>query len=48
MLQLISTVFLIKMTTEIVVSPLTIRVIHYIKKHEKLDSFEAPAQFLVD
>ena len=48
MVQLIATVFCIKIVTEIAVSPLTMRVIHYIKKHEKLDSFEAPARCLVD
>lgn len=48
MLQLIATVFLIKITTEILVSPLTMRIISYIKHHEKLDSYEVPAKRLVD
>lgn len=48
MLQLIATVFLIKITTEILVSPLTMRIIAYMKHHEKLDSYEVPAKRLVD
>ena len=42
LMSIIGTVFLIKMLTEVTVSPLTLRVIHYIKKHEKIDSYEAP------
>lgn len=48
MMQLIATVFAIKIITEIVVSPLTVAVIKYIKRHEKIDSFEAPASRLVN
>ncbi len=48
MLQLIGTVFLIKICTEIIFSPLTVRGIYYIKKHEKLDSYEQPAAYLVN
>ena len=46
--QLIITVFLIKMAVEIMVSPLTIRLIARVKKHEKLDTFEQPAKYLVN
>ena len=46
--QLIVTVFLIKMTVEIMVSPLTMRLIARVKKHEKLDTFEQPAKYLVN
>lgn len=48
MLQLIATVFLIKIATEIITSPLTMRVIHAIKTHEKIDTYEQPATHLVD
>lgn len=46
--QLIVTVFLIKMATEIIVSPLTMRIITRIKQHEKLDTYEKPATYLVN
>ena len=46
--QLIVTVFLIKMTVEIMVSPLTMHLIARVKKHEKLDTFEQPAKYLVN
>lgn len=46
--QLIITVFLIKMAIEIMVSPLTMRLIARVKKHEKLDTFEQPAKYLVN
>lgn len=46
--QLIITVFLIKMAVEIMVSPLTMRLIARVKKHEKLDTFEQPAKYLVN
>lgn len=46
--QLIVTVFLIKMAVEIMVSPLTMRLIARVKKHEKLDTFEQPAKYLVN
>lgn len=48
MMQLIATVFAIKIITEIVVSPLTVAIIKYIKRREKIDSFEAPASRLVN
>lgn len=48
MAQLITTVFIIKITTEIIISPLTIKVIAAIKQHEKLDVYEAPATHLVN
>ena len=43
LLVLIATVFGMKMATEIIVSPLTIKVIARIKKLEKLDVYEAPS-----
>lgn len=46
--QLIVTVFLIKIGTEIIVSPLTMRLIRTIKRHENIDTFEAPASYLVN
>ena len=46
--QLIVTVFLIKMAVEIMVSPLTMRLIARVKKYEKLDTFEQPAKYLVN
>jgi uncharacterized integral membrane protein (TIGR00697 family) len=48
MMQLIATVFLIKISTEIIVSPLTMRIIHHIKCHEKLDAYEVPASRLLN
>jgi len=46
--QLIVTVFLIKMAVEIMVSPLTMHLITRVKKHEKLDTFEQPAKYLLN
>ena len=46
--QLIITVFLIKMAVEIMVSPLTMRLIARVKKREKMDTFEQPAKYLVN
>ena len=46
--QLIVTVFLIKMTVEIMVSPLTMHLIACVKKREKMDTFEQPAKYLVN
>lgn len=46
--QLIVTVFLTKIGTEIIVSPLTMRLIRTIKRHENIDTFEAPASYLVN
>lgn len=43
MLQLIATVFGIKVLTEIVISPLTVRVIRHIKQVENVDVYEEPA-----
>ena len=43
MLKLIATVFAIKILTEILVSPLTVRVIRYIKKRENIDVYEEPS-----
>ncbi len=46
--QLILTVFLIKIATEIIVSPLTMRLIDRVKRHENLDTYEQPANYLVN
>lgn len=46
--QLIITVFLIKMAVEIMVSPLTMRLIARVKRREKMDTFEQPAKYLVN
>ncbi len=46
--QLILTVFLIKILTEVAVSPLTIRLIAYVKRHEGIDTYEKPAAYLVN
>lgn len=48
LLQLIVTVFLIKIATEIIISPLTLQIIRYVKKAEKLDTYEKPATYLVN
>ena len=46
--QLILTVFCIKMATEIIVSPLTLRLIAFVKRREKTDVYEQPAKYLVN
>lgn len=46
--QLMITVFLIKITTEVIVSPLTIKVINIVKRREKIDTYEQPATYLVN
>lgn len=46
--QLMATVFLIKITTEVVVSPLTIKIINIVKRREKIDTYEQPATYLVN
>jgi uncharacterized integral membrane protein (TIGR00697 family) len=46
--QLIVTVFIIKIGTEIIISPLTMRLIRTIKRHENIDTFEAPSSYLVN
>jgi uncharacterized integral membrane protein (TIGR00697 family) len=43
LLNIIITVFLVKIITEIVVSPITMRIITHIKKHENIDVFEEPS-----
>ena len=48
LVQLIATVYLVKVVTEIVVSPITLQIIAYIKKTEKIDTFEAPALSLTN
>jgi len=45
LVQLIVSVYLIKIAVEIIVSPLTMRIIAYIKKSEKIDTYEAPRLF---
>ena len=46
--QLMITVFLIKITTEVVVSPLTVKIINIVKRREKIDTYEQPATYLVN
>lgn len=48
MLQLIITVFGIKMATEVILSPLTMKVIDRVKRHEQIDTYEKPASYLID
>lgn len=43
LIQLIVSVYLIKMTVEILLSPLTMKVIAYVKKHENTDVYEKPS-----
>lgn len=46
--QLMATVFLIKIATEVIVSPLTIKIINIVKRREKIDTYEQPATYLVN
>lgn len=46
--QLMITVFLIKIATEVIVSPLTIKIINIVKQREKIDTYEQPATYLVN
>ena len=48
LIQLIATVYIVKVVTEIVVSPITLQIIAYIKKTENIDTFEAPALSLTN
>ncbi len=48
LIQLIATVYLVKVVTEIVVSPITLQIIAYIKRTENIDTFEAPALSLTN
>jgi len=48
LVQLIATVYLVKVVTEIVVSPITLQIIAYIKRTENIDTFEAPALSLTN
>lgn len=48
LIQLITTVYLVKVATEVVVSPITLQIIAYIKKTENIDTFEAPALSLTN
>lgn len=43
LVQLIISVYLIKMAVEIAISPLTMKVIGYIKKHDQIDVYEQPS-----
>ena len=43
MLQLVATVYGIKLATEVLFSPLTMKIIAYIKNKERLDTFEEPS-----
>jgi len=48
LIQLIATVYLVKVVTEIVVSPITLQIIAFIKRTENIDTFEAPALSLTN
>lgn len=48
LIQLIATVYLVKVVTEIVVSPITLQIIAYIKRTENIDTFESPALSLTN
>ena len=48
LVQLIATVFAIKMTVEIIISPVTMRLIHAIKQREQTDVYELPGRVLMD
>lgn len=48
LLQLMVTVFLMKMAVEIAVSPLTMRLIHWVKQRDNTDVREEPATYLVN
>lgn len=48
LVQLIATVFAIKMAVEIIISPVTMRLIHAIKQREQTDVYELPAKHLLD
>jgi len=48
LIQLITTVYLVKVVTEVVVSPITLQIIAYIKRTENIDTFEAPALSLTN
>jgi uncharacterized integral membrane protein (TIGR00697 family) len=43
MVQLIATVYFIKLATEVIVSPLTVKIITLIKRSENVDVYEAPS-----
>lgn len=43
--NIIITVYVIKMLTELLLSPFTIKIIEYIKNKEKIDTFESPKIF---
>lgn len=48
MIHLIATVFAIKVATEVIISPVTVKLIERIKRHERIDTYEKPAAYLVD
>ncbi|MBP9821106.1 queuosine precursor transporter [Candidatus Saccharibacteria bacterium] len=45
LINIIATVYVIKMLTELLLSPVTIKIIDYIKSKEKIDTFESPKIF---
>ena len=48
LVQLMLTVFCIKMSVEVLISPLTMRLIVWVKRRERLDTVEKPAKYLVN
>jgi uncharacterized integral membrane protein (TIGR00697 family) len=42
LLKIIATVYFIKIATEVIISPVTIRIINYIKKRDHIDTYEKP------
>jgi len=48
LIQLIATVYLVKVVTEVIVSPITLQIIAYIKRTENIDTFESPALSLTN
>ncbi|MDQ5885492.1 MAG: queuosine precursor transporter [Patescibacteria group bacterium] len=45
LINIIATVYVIKMLTELLLSPVTIKIIDYIKSKENIDTFESPKIF---
>ncbi len=48
LIQLIATVYLVKVVSEVIVSPITLQIIAYIKRTENIDTFESPALSLTN
>ena len=44
--HLIATVYAIKLATEIIVSPITVKIISWLKRYENQDAYEKPSAFL--